>query len=167
MSEFTQDTVQKPIDELVTWVKQYDFSLNLPTERLAFCSRLLCSVMKDLMKSSRRGSSRCIRDSQALVCRIGEAAAFRANNAINDRVKQRLLSRFSSEMTEGAIIYRLTPMAIGITDYYVRHREFSKLKLSIQLCMVADEMAKAALSAQQGGSVAHWRKTCLACSNIR
>ncbi|HHB1263282.1 TPA: hypothetical protein ACOA2D_001707, partial [Vibrio cholerae] len=34
MSEFTQDTVQKPIDELVTWVKQYDFSLNLPTERL-------------------------------------------------------------------------------------------------------------------------------------
>lgn len=56
MSEFTQDTVQKPIDELVTWVKQYDFSLNLPTERLAFCSRLLCSVMKDLMKSSEKGN---------------------------------------------------------------------------------------------------------------
>lgn len=33
MSEFTQDTVQKPIDELVTWVKQYDFSLNLPDRK--------------------------------------------------------------------------------------------------------------------------------------
>ncbi|EKN8280379.1 chromosome partition protein MukF [Vibrio cholerae] len=159
MSEFTQDTVQKPIDELVTWVKQYDFSLNLPTERLAFL--LAIAVLSNERFDEELGEGE-LHDAFTIVTRLfaesGEASAFRANNAINDLVKQRLLSRFTSEMTEGASIYRLTPLAIGITDYYVRHREFSKLKLSIQLSMVADEMAKAVESAQQGGSVAHWRK---------
>lgn len=36
MSDVTQDVVEQPIDELVSWVKQHDFSLNLSTERLAF-----------------------------------------------------------------------------------------------------------------------------------
>lgn len=61
-------------------------------------------------------------------------------------------------MTEGASIYRLSPLAIGITDYYVRHREFSKLRLSIQLSMVAGEMAKAIEAAKQGGTAGHWKK---------
>ncbi|MCG6346427.1 condensin subunit MukF, partial [Vibrio fluvialis] len=88
----------------------------------------------------------------------GDASAFRANNAINELVKQRLISRFTSEVTDGASIYRMSPLAVGITDYYVRHREFSKLTLSIQLSMVADEMAKAVESAQQGGTPGHWKK---------
>ena len=82
----------------------------------------------------------------AIVTRLfestGEATAFRANNAINDMVKQRLISRFTSEINDGASIYRLSPLAVGVTDYYLRHREFSKLRLSIQLSMVADEMSK-------------------------
>ncbi|MGL4224160.1 MAG: chromosome partition protein MukF [Vibrio sp.] len=159
MSEFTQDTVQKPIDELVSWVKQYDFSLNLPTERLAFL--LAIAVLGNERFDEELGEGE-LHDAFAIVTRMfaesGEASAFRANNAINDLVKQRLLSRFTSEMTEGASLYRLTPLAIGISDYYVRHRQFSKLKLSIQLSMVADEMAKALQSAQQGGNAAHWRK---------
>ncbi|MCV5941983.1 condensin subunit MukF, partial [Escherichia coli] len=85
-----------------------------------------------------------LHDAFAIVTRLfdetGEASAFRANNTINEMVKQRLMSRFVSEITDGASIYRLSPLAIGITDYYVRHREFSKLRLSIQLSMVADEM---------------------------
>ncbi|MCV5958773.1 condensin subunit MukF, partial [Escherichia coli] len=85
-------------------------------------------------------------------------SAFRANNAINEMVKQRLISRFVSEITDGASIYRLSPLAIGITDYYVRHREFSRLRLSIQLSMVADEMAKAIEAAQKGGTPGHWKK---------
>ena len=36
MSEMTQTAEEQPIDELVGWVKQHDFSLNLPPERLAF-----------------------------------------------------------------------------------------------------------------------------------
>ncbi|MCS5961260.1 hypothetical protein LNP74_25480 [Klebsiella pneumoniae subsp. pneumoniae] len=53
-----------------------------------------------------------------------ETISQRANNAINDLVRQRLLNRFTSEITEGNAIYRLTPLGIGITDYYIRQREF-------------------------------------------
>jgi chromosome partition protein MukF len=87
-----------------------------------------------------------------------ETLAFRANNAINELVRQRLISRFTSEVTDGASIYRLSPLALGITDYYVRQREFSTLKLSIQLAMVADEINKAATAAQEGGNEKHWRQ---------
>ncbi len=66
-----------------------------------------------------------------------ETISQRANNAINDLVRQRLLNRFTSEITEGNAIYRLTPLGIGITDYYIRQREFSTLRLSMQLSIVA------------------------------
>lgn len=103
-----------------------------------------------------------LHDAFTIVTRLfedtGEASAFRANNAINELVKQKLISRFTSEITDGASIYRLSPLAIGISDYYLRHRQFSKLKLSIQLSMVADEMAKAIEAAQKGGTPGHWRK---------
>ena len=62
------------------------------------------------------------------------------------------------EINDGASIYRLSPLAIGISDYYLRHRQFSKLKLSIQLSMVAGEMAKAIKAAQKGGTPGHWKK---------
>ncbi len=97
-----------------------------------------------------------LHDAFTIVTRLfedtGEASAFRANNAINELVKQKLISRFTSEITDGASIYRLSPLAVGISDYYLRHRQFSKLKLSIQLSMVADEMAKAIEAAQKGGT---------------
>lgn len=73
-----------------------------------------------------------------------ETISQRANNAINDLVRQRLLNRFTSEITEGNAIYRLTPLGIGITDYYIRQREFSTLRLSMQLSIVAGELKRAA-----------------------
>ncbi|KJY83143.1 condesin subunit F [Vibrio galatheae] len=158
MSEMTLNAEQ-PIDELVSWVKQHDFSLNLTTERLAFL--IAIAVLSNERFDEELGEGE-LHDAFTIVTRLfeetGEASSFRANNAINEMVKQRLISRFTSEINEGASIYRLSPLAIGITDYYVRHREFSKLKLSIQLSMVADEMAKAIESARQGGTAAHWRK---------
>ena len=69
-----------------------------------------------------------------------ETISQRANNAINDLVRQRLLNRFTSEITEGNAIYRLTPLGIGITYYYIRQREFSPLRLSMQLSIVAGEL---------------------------
>ncbi|XMR31762.1 hypothetical protein ACLK1W_04895 [Escherichia coli] len=54
----------------------------------------------------------------------GETIGVRANNAINDMVRQRLFNRFTSEQVEGNAIYRLTPFGIGISDYYIRQREF-------------------------------------------
>lgn len=69
-----------------------------------------------------------------------ESIQVRANNAINDMVKQRLFNRFTSELVEGNAIYRLTPLGIGISDYYIRQREFSSLRLSMQLSIVASEL---------------------------
>ncbi|USD66270.1 chromosome partition protein MukF [Vibrio sp. SCSIO 43136] len=159
MSDFSQDVAQQPIDELVSWVKQHDFSLSLSTERLAFLIAL--AVLSNERFDEELGEGE-LHDAFTIVTRFfeqtGEASAFRANNAINEMVKQRLLSRFTSEMTDGSSIYRLSPLAIGITDYYVRHREFSKLRLSIQLTIVADEMEKAIKAAQEGGTAAHWKK---------
>ncbi|CCN70585.1 chromosome partition protein MukF [Vibrio nigripulchritudo] len=159
MSNVTLDVVEQPIDELVGWVKQHDFSLNLSTERLAFLIAL--AVLSNERFDEELGEGE-LHDAFSIVTRLfedtGEASAFRANNAINEMVKQKLLSRFTSEMTEGASIYRLSPLAVGITDYYVRHREFSKLRLSIQLSVVADEMEKAIAAAKEGGTPGHWKK---------
>ncbi|MBD1558275.1 chromosome partition protein MukF [Vibrio sp. S9_S30] len=159
MSNVTQDVVEQPIDELVSWVKQHDFSLNLSTERLAFLIAL--AVLSNERFDEELGEGE-LHDAFSIVTRLfeetGEASAFRANNAINEMVKQKLLSRFTSEITDGASIYRLSPLAIGITDYYVRHRQFSKLRLSIQLSMVAGEMEKAIAAANEGGTPGHWQK---------
>ncbi|MCG9552063.1 chromosome partition protein MukF [Vibrio sp. Isolate31] len=159
MSEMTQTAEEQPIDELVGWVKQHDFSLNLPPERLAFL--IAIAVLSNERFDEELGEGE-LHDAFTIVTRLfedtGEASAFRANNAINELVKQKMISRFTSEITDGASIYRLSPLAIGISDYYLRHRKFSKLKLSIQLSMVADEMAKAIEAAQKGGTPGHWRK---------
>ncbi len=53
MSEMTFKTAEEqPIDELVGWVKQHDFSLNLPPELLSIfdCYRS-AKAMKGSMKS--------------------------------------------------------------------------------------------------------------------
>ncbi|CAH0525592.1 chromosome partition protein MukF [Vibrio hippocampi] len=163
MSENTLRVVDQPIDELVGWVKQHDFALNLSTERLAFLISI--AVLSNERFDEELGEGE-LHDAFKIVTQqfetTGEATGFRANNAVNELVKQKLLSRFTSDINEGASIYRLTPLAMGITDYYVRHREFSKLRLSIQLSMVADEMAKAAQAATDGGTPEHWRKNVFA-----
>ncbi len=159
MSDITQAVTEGPFDEMVGWVKQNDFSLNLSSERLAFL--IAIAVLSNERFDGELGEGE-LHDVFKIVTQrfesTGEASAFRANNALNELVSQRLLSRFTSEVTDGASIYRLSPLALGITDYYVRHREFSRLKLSIQLSIVADEMAKAVEAARQGGSEEHWRK---------
>ncbi|MGR5061557.1 chromosome partition protein MukF [Photobacterium sp. DNB22_13_2] len=154
MSEVTQT-----VPELVSWVKQHEFELNLPTERLAFL--LAIAVLSGDRFDEELGEGELIdafRIVSDLFEQTPETVAFRANNAINELVRQRLISRFTSEVTDGASIYRLTPLALGITDYYARHREYSTLKLSIQLAMVADEINKAATAAEEGGDERHWRQ---------
>lgn len=73
-------------------------------------------------------------------------------------VRQRLLNRFTSELADGNAIYRLTPLGIGITDYYIRQREFSTLRLSMQLSIVAGELKRAADAADEGGDEFHWHR---------
>lgn len=91
-----------------------------------------------------------------------ETIATRANNAINELVKQRFLNRFSSEFTEGLAIYRLTPLGVGVSDYYIRQREFSALRLSVQLSIVADEIQRASDAAEEDGDEHYWRRNVFA-----
>ena len=126
------------IPELVLWAKEREFSLNLPTERLVFLlaiaiynnERLDGEMLEaDLVDIFRHTANAFDQSTDAI--------ATRANNAINELVKQRFLNRFSSEFTEGLSIYRLTPLGVGVSDYYIRQREFSALRLSVQLSIVA------------------------------
>lgn len=159
MSELNHDSNTQTLGELVGWVKQHDLGLNLTTERLAFL--IAISVLSDERFDEELDEGE-LHDVFSVVVKEfsegSEASAFRANNAINELVNQRLLRRFTSVSSDGVSIYRLSPLALGICDYYVRHRAFSKLKLSIQLSMVASEMARAKEAAQQGGEAAHWHK---------
>lgn len=146
------------LPELINWTKEREFSLSLNTERLSFLLAI------SLYNNERTDGELLESDLQDLFRHVSQAfelsdatLATRANNAINDLVKQRFLNRFSSEFTEGLAIYRLTPLGVGVADYYVRQREFSTLRLSIQLSIVADEIQRASASAEEGGDERFWR----------
>lgn len=147
------------IPELVNWTRDRAFSLNLSNDRLAFLlaiatynnesadGEMLESDLVDLF----RHVSRAFKQGE-------ETLVQRANNAINDLVKQHFLNRFTSEFTEGLAIYRLTPLGVGIADYYLRQREFSALRLSVQLSIVAEEIQRASKAAEEDGGENHWRR---------
>lgn len=154
MSEFT-----RTVPELVSWVKQHDFSLHLPPERLAFL--LAVALLSNERFEEELGEGELVdafRIVSAQFDQINETIAFRANNAINDLVRSRLLSRFTSDVIDGVSIYRLSPLGLGISDYYARYRRYSSLRLSIQLSMLADEINKALSAASEGGDVDFWKK---------
>ncbi|MFZ7229870.1 chromosome partition protein MukF [Avibacterium avium] len=151
------------IPELVSWAREREFSLSLPTDRLAFLlaiaiynnERLDGEMLETDLVDIFRHTASAFEQSP-------DNIATRANNAINELVKQRFLNRFSSEFTEGLAIYRLTPLGVGVSDYYIRQREFSALRLSVQLSIVADEIQRASEAAEEGGDEHHWRRNVFA-----
>lgn len=151
------------IPELVSWTREREFSLSLSTERLAFLLAIAIynnerfdgeMLESDLVDMFRHVSQ--------VFSQSEETIVQRANNAINELVKQRFLNRFSSEFTEGLAIYRLTPLGVGVSDYYIRQREFSALRLSVQLSIVADEIHRATEAAEENGDELHWRRNVFA-----
>ncbi len=155
--------VSHTVPELITWARNNDLSLSLPTERLAFI--LAIASLNDERLDGEMSEDELV-DAFRLVGQsfspVQEAVMVRANNAINDLVRQRLLNRFTSELSDGHAIYRLTPLGIGITDYYIRQREFSALRFSLQLSIVADELQRIAAAAEQGGDAAYWQRAVFA-----
>lgn len=155
--------VSQTIPELVSWAKEREFSLNLPNERLAFLLGIAIynndRLDGEMLESDLVDIFRYVSNAFTLT---EENVQYRANNAINDLVKQRFLNRFSSEFTEGLAIYRLTPLGIGVSDYYIRQREFSALRLSVQLSIVADEIHRATEAAEEDGDEYFWRRNVFA-----
>ncbi|EPU6925642.1 chromosome partition protein MukF, partial [Proteus mirabilis] len=151
------------VPELVSWARKNDFSISLPPERLAFL--MAVAVLNSERLDGEMSEGELI-DAFREVCKgfdqPAESIQVRANNAINDMVKQRLFNRFTSELVEGNAIYRLTPLGIGISDYYIRQREFSSLRLSMQLSIVASELDSAASAAEEGGDAYHWHRNVFA-----
>ncbi|AUX92973.1 chromosome partition protein MukF [Mixta gaviniae] len=158
MSDFSQT-----VPELVSWARKNDFSVSLPTERLAFL--LAVATLNSERMDGEMSEGELIdafRHVSKAFEQTHETVMVRANNAINDMVRQRLLNRFTSELADGNAIYRLTPLAIGITDYYIRQREFSTLRLSMQLSVVAQELKRAADAAEEDGDEFHWHRNVFA-----
>ena len=161
MSETSQT-----IPELVSWAREREFSLSLNTERLAF---LLAIALYNNERFDGEMQESDLVDIYRQVSKefdLSEAVTTRANNAINELVKQRFLNRFSSEFTEGLSIYRLTPLGVGVSDYYIRQREFSALRLSVQLAIVADEIQRASEAAEESAvkneDEFYWRRNVFA-----
>lgn len=158
MSDFSQT-----VPELVAWARKNEFFISLPIERLAFLlavatlngERLDGEISEGELVDAFHHVSKGFEQTHEMV-------SIRANNAINDMVRQRLLNRFTSEISDGNAIYRLTPLGIGITDYYIRQREFSTLRLSMQLSIVAQELKCAADAAEEGGDDFHWHRNVFA-----
>ena len=157
MSDFSQT-----VPELVSWARKNDFSISLPAERLAF---LLAVAVLNSERVNGEMSEGELVDAFREVCKgfeqTTESLSVRANNAINDMVRQKIFNRFASDIVEGNAIYRLTPLGIGISDYYIRQREFSTLRLSMQLSIVAGELQRAAEAAEEGGDEFIGIVTCL------
>ncbi len=158
MTDFSQS-----VPELVSWAKKNDFSISLPPERLAF---LLAIAALNGERFDGEMSEAELVDAFRHVTKAFEQSndtvTLRSNNAINDLVRQRLINRFTSEINDGLAIYRLTPLGIGISDYYIRQREFSSLRLSLQLSIVAQELKRAADAALEGGDEMHWHRNVFA-----
>ena len=154
MSEFSQT-----VPELVSWARKNDFSISLPAERLAFL--LSVAVLNSERVNGEMTEGELV-DAFREVCKgfeqTTESLSVRANNAINDMVRQKIFNRFASDIIEGNAIYRLTPLGIGISDYYIRQREFSTLRLSMQLSIVASELLRAAEAAEEGGDEFYWHR---------
>uniref|UniRef100_A0A3B0LXV7 Chromosome partition protein MukF n=1 Tax=Arsenophonus endosymbiont of Trialeurodes vaporariorum TaxID=235567 RepID=A0A3B0LXV7_9GAMM len=154
MGEFSQT-----VPEWVSWSRKNDFSISLPAERLAFL--LAVAVFNSERLDGEMSEGELIdafREVSKGFEQTAETVTARANNAINDMVRQKLFNRFSSEIIEGNAIYRLTPLGIGISDYYIRQREFSSLRLSMQLSIVAGELSRAADASEEGGDEFHWHR---------
>ncbi|GAM58497.1 chromosome partition protein mukF [Vibrio ishigakensis] len=156
-----QNNDQLSVDELVGWVKQHDFSLNLTSERLSFLVAIALLSQERFDGELGEGELHdafTIVEGQFQDAEVKGNKLFKANNAINDLVSQRLLNRFNADDQEGNSIYRLSPLAMGICEYYLRHRQFSKLKLSVQLVLVGKELSQAVETAQGELSIDEWRR---------
>lgn len=155
MSEISQS-----IPERVSWVRQNHFAIMLPPDRLAFLVAIATLNIERLDGEISEGELIDIfylanKD----IAQAHENLLIRANNAINDMVHQRLLNRFTTQQSEDYAIYRLTLLGIGITDYYIRQKEFSTLRLSIQLSVLAKEIEQAANASEKNEKEeAHWRQ---------
>jgi chromosome partition protein MukF len=93
-------STSRTLPETVGWVRQEGLALNLPTDRLAFLI-----AIKTLSEDESDLSEAALHDAFGYVSnafgQMDETLTGRANNAINDLIRQQLLSRFTTDMVAG------------------------------------------------------------------
>ncbi|MFC6276339.1 condensin subunit MukF [Psittacicella hinzii] len=154
------------LQDILDWVNTNGFSINLSSDRIGF----LLAIHSFQRTSNTELTEEILIDLYRQVLAQQQEAeltentqAARANKIINDMVSQKLLNRFSLDFAEDeevagqSSIYRLSPLAIGIADNYLRQKEFSQVGLSVQLAMVAKEMHDITHAATQVGDAHYWR----------
>ncbi len=151
--------VERTLPELVGWVKQEGLALTLANDKLAFLIAISALSRGD---TSQELTEAALHDAFGYVSQIfeqmDETQTHRANNAINELVRQKLLSRFNADPVEGESLYRLTRLAVGIVEFFVEQKEVSSIKLSLLLEQVASELSKAYAAASQNDELAHWNE---------
>ncbi len=150
---------ERTLPELVGWVRQEGLALNLSNERLAFLIAISALSRDD---DSHELTEPALHDAFGYVSQIfgqmDETLSHRANNAINEFVRQKLLSRFNADPVEGGSLYRLTRLAVNIVEFFVEQKEVSSIKLSLLLEQVAGELTKAFVAARQDDALHHWNE---------
>lgn len=149
----------RTLHELVGWVRQEGLALNLPNDRLAFLIAISALSKGDL---SQELTEAALHDAFGYVSQVfgqvDETATSRANNAINELVRQKLLSRFNADPTAGESLYRLTRLAVAIVEFFAEQREVSTIKLSLLLEQVAGELEKSYHSALEADDIEQWNQ---------
>ncbi len=152
-----QLTPERSLLELVGWVKQEQLELHLGNERLAFLIAI-SSMARD--EQTQELSEAALHDAFSYVSQLyglmDETLTVRANNAINELVRQRLLSRFTTDPVAGESVYRLTRLAIGIIEFYLDQQQVNSVKLSLLLEQVAGELDKAYNAALHASDEQGW-----------
>ncbi|WP_116472965.1 chromosome partition protein MukF [Zobellella maritima] len=137
--------MSRTLPDWIGWVREENLGLNLPPERLAF---LLAIQVFGRGGEQPQLSEAELHHAFGYVSKGFEQAddtlASRANNAINDLVRQRLLSRFQGEPGEGDSRYRLTRLGVAIVEFFAAQRELSQIRLSLQLEQIARDLDKVA-----------------------
>ncbi len=141
--------------ETVGWVRQEGLALNLPTDRLAFLI-----AIKTLSEDESDLSEAALHDAFGYVSsafgQMDETLTGRANNAINDLIRQQLLSRFTTDMVAGESLYRLSRLGMSIVDFFMDQRQVDSIKLSILLEHLAAELDTARKAALETNTREQW-----------
>ncbi|MBH8308897.1 condensin subunit MukF, partial [Acinetobacter baumannii] len=148
-----------PFPSLFSFARKNDFSISLPVDRLSFLLALAPLTGDRLEGEMSEGELvDAFRHVSDAFEQTSETIFHRAINSFYVLFRLRLLNRFTSVLTDVIAFYLLSPLGFWITDYYIRQREFSSLRLSMQLSIVAGELKRAADAAEEGGEEVHWQR---------
>lgn len=149
--------MSRTLPDWIRWVKEENLGLNLSPDRLAF---LLAIQIIGRDGEQPQLSEADLHQAFSYVSRgfeqVEETLVSRANNAINELVRQRLLSRFQSTPSEGESLYRLTRLGLAIVEFFAAQREVSQIKLSLLLEQIARDLDKVAQTIADEPADAVW-----------